>query len=42
VPLTISVALPDLKPGDYQLVLGLTDDATRETATLTLPFSVVE
>lgn len=42
VPLTISVALPDLKPGDYEMALALTDDATGETATATLPFSVAE
>ena len=42
VPLTISVALPDLKPGNSQLVLGLTDDASGDAATLTLPFAIVE
>jgi hypothetical protein len=42
VPLTISVALPDLKPGDYELELGLTDDVTGEAESLTLPFAIVE
>jgi hypothetical protein len=42
VPLTISVALPDLKPGDYELVLGLTDDATGDAQSVTLPFLIVE
>ena len=42
VPLTISVALPDLKPGDYELALRLTDDATGDVATGTLSFKVAE
>ena len=42
VPLTISVAFPDLKPGDYELVLGLTDDATGDAQSVTLPFAIAE
>jgi hypothetical protein len=38
----IGVALPDLKPGDYQLLLTLNDAASGKSATATLAFSVVE
>ncbi len=37
----VNVTLPQLKPGDYRLVLTLTDSATAKTATVTLPFSIV-
>lgn len=36
----LSVALPDLKPGDYELLVKLVDDATGKEATVTLPFTV--
>jgi hypothetical protein len=38
----IGVALPDLKPGDYQLLLTLNDAASGKSATATLAFSIVE
>jgi len=34
--------MADLKPGDYELVLGLTDDATGDAQSVTLPFLIVE
>lgn len=37
---TVSFALPKLKPGDYELVLTLRDQASRKTTALTLPFSI--
>jgi hypothetical protein len=40
VPLTISVAMPQLKPGDYELVLRLTEDATGDITTTTLSFTI--
>lgn len=36
----ISIAMPDLKPGDYELLLTLTDQATRKTASIVLPFAI--
>lgn len=36
----ISIAMPDLKPGDYELLLTVTDGATGKTANVTLPFSI--
>jgi hypothetical protein len=38
--ITFGFALPQIKPGDYTLVLKVTDAATAKTATLNLPFSV--
>ena len=38
----VSVALPDLRPGDYELRLTLADDAGDKEATATLPFAIVE
>jgi hypothetical protein len=42
IPLTVSVTLPGLSPGDYELSLTLTDDASGDTATGTLSFAVAE
>jgi hypothetical protein len=39
---TVSVALPQLKPGSYELLLTLTDEATAKSATATLPFTIAE
>ena len=36
----ISVTLPQIKPGDYELLLTLTDQASKKTATVTLPFTI--
>lgn len=36
----IGVDLPELKAGDYELLLTLTDEASGKTATATLPFSM--
>ena len=38
----ISLTLPDLKPGDYTMLLTLTDDASEKAATTTLPFTIAE
>lgn len=38
----VSLTLPALKPGDYELRLTLADDAGEGEATATLPFAVVE
>jgi len=38
----IAVALPDLKPGDYVLRLTLTDRASAKSASVMLPFAIVE
>ena len=35
-------ALPDLKPGEYLLLLTLRDQGTAKTMDVTLPFSVAE
>lgn len=42
VPLSVSVPLPALKPGQYELDLRLTDDASGDMATGTLSFVIVE
>ncbi len=42
VQLAVGVALPDLKPGKYELALTLTDDATGKSATAALPFAIAE
>lgn len=36
----VSIAMPELKTGDYEFHLTLTDVATRKTAAVVLPFSV--
>jgi hypothetical protein len=38
----ISIDLPDLKPGDYRILLTVTDAASGKTASVTLPFSIAE
>jgi hypothetical protein len=42
VQATIDLPLPQLKPGDYQLLLTLRDEGSSKQTTATLPFSVVE
>lgn len=42
VPLIVSVTLPDLRPGPYELALRLTDDASGDVATGILSFAVAE
>jgi hypothetical protein len=39
---TIGLPLPQLKPGEYQLLLTLRDEGSAKKTTVTLPFSVVE
>jgi hypothetical protein len=39
---TISMTLPALKPGDYTLLLTVTDDASGKSATAPMAFSIVE
>ena len=39
---SVEVPLPDLKPGDYQLVVTLRQAVSGEAATVALPFSVGE
>ena len=39
---TITLPLPKLKPGDYQLVVTFRDLCSPKTATETLPFSIAE
>lgn len=36
----LSIDMPDFKPGDYELLLTVTDDNTQKTASVTMPFSV--
>lgn len=36
----ISIDMPDLKPGDYELRLTVTDAASQKTANISLPFSI--
>jgi hypothetical protein len=36
----LSIDMPDLKPGDYELLLTVTDDATDKMANVTMPFSI--
>lgn len=38
----VSVTLPELKAGNYELDLTLTDAATSKSATVTLPFTIAE
>jgi hypothetical protein len=38
----VSVTAPELKPGDYQLLLTLNDAAAGKVTSATLPFSIVE
>jgi hypothetical protein len=38
----VSVGLPSLGPGDYQLLLTLNDAASGKSATTTLPFTIAE
>jgi hypothetical protein len=38
----VSVGLPSLSPGDYQLLLTLNDPTSGKSATTTLPFTVAE
>jgi hypothetical protein len=38
----VSVSLPDLKPGKYELRLTLTDAVTAKSATVILPFAIAE
>jgi hypothetical protein len=43
VQAVVSVTLPSaLKPGDYQLLLTLKDEASAKSATATLPFTIAE
>jgi hypothetical protein len=37
---SLSVALPGLKPGNYELILTITDEASGKSATATLPFVI--
>ena len=39
---TVATPLPDLKPGEYLLVLTLRDQGTSKTSDVTLPFTIVE
>ena len=39
---TISFPVPDLKPGDYQLLVTVHDQGSPKTATLTFPFAVAK
>jgi hypothetical protein len=39
---SVATPLPDLKPGEYQLVLTLRDQTSAKTKEVTLPFTVVE
>jgi hypothetical protein len=36
----VGIDLPELKAGDYELLLTVNDEATHKTASVTLPFSV--
>jgi hypothetical protein len=40
VPVTVSVALPDLKDGDYWLIVTLTDETSGKALSATLPFAI--
>ncbi len=42
VDAAISMKLPELKPGDYTLLLTVKDDTSGKSATATLPFSIAE
>ena len=39
---TVALPLPELKPGDYKLIVTLRDQASPKTASAELPFSVAE
>ena len=39
---TIALPLPELKPGEYRLLITLRDQGSAKTATVTLPFTVAE
>lgn len=36
----INIDMPDLKPGQYQLLLTLSDDVSQKSASVTLPFEI--
>jgi hypothetical protein len=36
----VGIDLPDLKAGDYELLVTVSDEATKKTASVTLPFTV--
>lgn len=36
----VSIDLPDLKPGDYEILLTLNDQASKKTASITLPLTI--
>lgn len=38
----VSVALPDLSPGDYEMVVTVTDRTTGKAAETTLPFAIAD
>ncbi len=38
----ISIDLPDLKPGDYEILLTLNDQASQKTASVTLPLTIAQ
>lgn len=42
VPAVVTVTLPALKPGDYKLLLTVTDAASAKQASVTLPFAIAE
>ena len=42
VPAVVNVTLPVLKPGDYKLLVMVTDAASVKQASVTLPFAIVE
>jgi hypothetical protein len=42
VPAIVEITLPALKPGDYRLMLTLTDAASAKHASVTLPFAIAE
>jgi hypothetical protein len=39
---TIAVPLPDLKPGTYELGIELRDQGSSKTASISLPFTIIE
>jgi hypothetical protein len=39
---TVALALPNVKPGDYELLLTLRDQGSAKIATVTLPFAVAD
>lgn len=42
VQVAIDVGLPELRPGEYRLLVTLTDDTSGKATTATLPFTIVE